>query len=106
MLKEYEPRLVVIADTPEDYSLNAPFSRKFNKEVFFGAVQIKKNYVSFHLMLVYMHPELLVDLSNGLKKRMQGKSCFNFTVYDEDLLAELARLTRTSVEWVRREKIY
>ncbi len=40
---------------------------------------------------------MLVDeslqISPQLKKRMQGKSCFNFTQIDPALLDELARLT-------------
>lgn len=57
-----------------------------------GAVQSKKNYVSFHLMPVYAFPELLDDLSPALRKRMQGKSCFNFSEVDEPLVAELTQL--------------
>ncbi len=56
--------------------------------MFFGAAVIKKNYVSFHLMPVYVHPDLLEGISDGLRKRMQGKSCFNFKALDEDTLAE------------------
>jgi hypothetical protein len=45
-------------------------------------------------MPVYAWPDLLEDASPELRKRMQGKSCFNFTTVDEALLAELAELTR------------
>lgn len=44
-------------------------------------------------MPVYMYPDLLEAVSPGLKKRMQGKSCFNFKQVDEPLLAELESLT-------------
>ena len=44
----------------------------------FAAVQIKKNYVSFHLFPAYLDPSLLDGISGTLRKRMQGKSCFNF----------------------------
>ncbi|MHA7878906.1 MAG: hypothetical protein ACX931_03885 [Saccharospirillum sp.] len=63
------------------------------KPLWFGGVQIKKRYVSYHLMPVYVNPQLLVTLSPKLKKRMQGKSCFNFTSVDEALFQELAALT-------------
>ena len=62
--------------------------------LFFGAVQVKKSYVSFHLMPVYLKPDLLQDISTALKARMQGKSCFNFKKVDESLFAELASLTK------------
>jgi hypothetical protein len=43
-------------------------------------------------MPVYLHPELLEDVSEALKKRMQGKSCFNFKQIDDALFAELEAL--------------
>jgi hypothetical protein len=73
--------------------LETPPSAKRPEGFYFGAVKIGKRYVSFHLMPVYVHPELLDDLSPELRKRMQGKSCFNFTRPDDALFAELARLT-------------
>ena len=98
IMRAYESRLLVVADEAGNYYLNAPFSEKFKKEIFFGAVQIKKNYVSYHLMSVYAFPDLLDGISPALKKRMQGKSCFNFTSINEELLAELAELTRKEIE--------
>jgi hypothetical protein len=62
--------------------------------MFFGAVQIQKSYVSFHLMPVYVKPELLIGMSPELGRRMQGKSCFNFKAIDKVLFKELARLTK------------
>lgn len=97
------PGAVITADGPEEYSLNTPFAPKYKKELFLGAVQVKKNYVSFHLMPVYMYPDLLEGISPQLQKRMQGKSCFNFKKVDEGLFAELERLTARSVERVQRE---
>ncbi len=61
--------------------------------MFFGAAQVKKRYVSFYLMPVYAFPDLLKGISPALKKRMQGKACFNFTTIDDEMLAELAALT-------------
>mgnify|MGYP001340638264 CR=1 FL=1 len=92
ILYKYEKRLTVVADTPGNYYLDAGFSEKFKRTIFFGAVTIQKNYVSFHLMPVYAFPDLLKGISPTLKKRMQGKSCFNFTTIDDAMLAELAKL--------------
>jgi hypothetical protein len=103
ILQRYEPHLVVQADEPDNYYLNTPVSEKYGKELFVGAVQIKKNYVSFHLMPVYMYPDLLTGISEGLKKRMQGKSCFNFSSANEALFDELADLTKKGIERVRQE---
>lgn len=91
----------VTIDDPVHYSLNTPVSSKTGKEIFFGAVRIQKNYVSFHLMPVYMFPDLQRDISPELKKHMQGKSCFNFKKPDEALFNELVELTRRGVERFR-----
>lgn len=80
-------------DASELY-IDTKFIQKNKKPLFFGAVQIKKSFVSFHLMPVYANPELLEGLSPGLKSRMQGKSCFNFAEVDKALFKELASLTK------------
>ena len=103
ILKPYEPRLSVTADGSEGYSLDSPKLGPNKKPMFFGAAVIKKNYVSFHLMPVYVHPELLEGISDGLRKRMQGKSCFNFKALDEDTLAELRQLTEHGFEAFRTD---
>ncbi|HEU0292911.1 MAG TPA: hypothetical protein VFR47_09260 [Anaerolineales bacterium] len=98
ILEPYAAELTVTADTSSSYSLDGPFSEKWQKPIFFGAVQIKKIYVSFYLMPVYMFPDLLKDISPKLKKCMQGKSCFNFKKVESELFEELATLTRQSFE--------
>jgi len=104
IFKPYEKNLTVTADTATDYSLDGPYSEKYKKVLFFGAAQIKKNYVSFYLMPVYMFPDLLKEMSPELKKHMQGKSCFNFKNVEPELFSELASLTRQSVERSRAAK--
>ncbi len=94
---------VVTADVAGNFSLNTPYSPLYQKELFLGAVQVKKNYVSFYLMPIYMYPDLLEGISPGLKKRMQGKSCFTFTAVDEELFQELEALTVKSIERLRQE---
>jgi len=103
ILKTYAEKLTLKADTSDTYYIDGPYSEKWKKQLFFGSAQIKKNYVSFYLMPVYMYPELLNDLSPELKKRMQGKSCFNFKKVEPDLFSELADLTRKSVEKFQQE---
>jgi hypothetical protein len=89
----FAPPLVAVVDTPDNYTLHTSKSAQYRPDFFVGAVQIKKNYVSYHLMPIYVFPDLLDGLSERLKQRMQGKSCFNFTVADEALFTELAQLT-------------
>ena len=103
ILQPYAKNLSVKADTSDIYYLDGPYSEKWKKVLFFGSVQIKKNYVSFYLMPVYMYPELLKDISPGLKKHMQGKSCFNFKKVEPELFQELTKLTHKGVEKYKKE---
>lgn len=89
----YRPPLLARTDAPGDLYLEAPPSTAYRDGLYFGAVKIGKRYVSFHLMPVYVHPGLLDGMSPELRRRMQGKSCFNFTRTDDALFAELERLT-------------
>ncbi|NUQ86521.1 MAG: hypothetical protein HUU11_17610 [Anaerolineales bacterium] len=54
-------------------------------------------------MPVYMYPELLKDISPELRKRMQGKSCFNFKKVEPELFEELVALTRQGYERFEKE---
>ena len=101
LLHAFEPPLVVQADTPDNYTLEAPSSLKYPKGFFFGSVRQGKNYVSYHLMPIYMFPDLLEGMSERLKKRMQGKSCFNFTAIDEAYITELTQLTQAGIERIK-----
>ena len=98
ILKPYEKKLIVVHDTDEGYYLDTPYMMKNKQRLFFAAVRIGKAYVSFHLMPVYACPDLLNDLSPELRKRMQGKSCFNFNRVDDNLSRELKKLTRAGFE--------
>lgn len=96
VLSSLDKGLEVKKDTPDYYYLNTNKKIK-GKEMFFGAAQIRKSYVAFHLYPVYTNPELLDEISDDLKKRMQGKSCFNFKkeITDEQLdgLKELTKMS-------------
>lgn len=94
IMEPYAARLDPKKDDAAELYLDTRFIQKNRKPLFFGAVQIKKSFVSFHLMPVYARPELLEGLSPGLRSRMQGKSCFNFAEVDRALFKELASLTR------------
>ena len=89
----YAECMVVQLDTNAELFLNTTFIMKNKKPLYFGSVKINKNYVSFHLMPVYVLPELLLGISLDLKKQMQGKSCFNFKSLNDELLQELKVLT-------------
>jgi len=94
ILKKHEPKLTLKLDKPDNYSLDAAYSEKWKKVLFFASVQVRKNYVSYYLMPIYMDVELQAAITDGLKKRMQGKACFNFTTIEPSQIRDLAQLTR------------
>jgi len=107
IMQKYEgDTLKANPDKPDNYILiGPPTERSLGKDVWFGAVQIRKSYVSYHLMAVYAFPDLLDGLSPELKKRMQGKSCFNFKAVDDQLFKELAKLTDRGYRPFKKEKL-
>lgn len=104
ILKPYAKKLTVKTDTGDTYYLDAAYSEKWKKEIFFGSAQVKKNYVSFYLMPVYMYPDLLKNVSPELKRHMQGKSCFNFKKVEKPLFEELSQLTKQGFERLMKEE--
>lgn len=96
LMAPYAAGLEVKADTSDTLYLDTRHRQSNGKPLFFGAVQAKKGFVSYHLMPVYVQPALLDGMSPALKARMQGKSCFNFKVIDPALLAELDGLTHAA----------
>lgn len=86
--------MTVDKDGPHGLVLHAPWAHptKPREPMWFGAVRPGKAYASFHLMPVYSHPELPAGISPALRKRMQGKSCFNFKASDPVPFDELERL--------------
>jgi len=105
ILKPYEKHLSAVRYKPEFYYLETLLPCYKGKPVLFGAARLGKNYVSYYLMPVYMNPGLAKRISPELKKRMQGKSCFNFTEIDPRLLRELAALTAAGFKEYRARKL-
>jgi hypothetical protein len=98
ILQKYGTALGVSADTSDQYVVKPPDSPELTKMGFFAGLQMRKNYVSLHLAPVYVDPTLLEGASSALKKRMQGKSCFNFAKVDSALFAEMDQLAARSFE--------
>ena len=94
----YVSTLTVTADSATNYMLDASFNPALKRAMFFGGVRAGKNYVSFYLMPVYTNPELMGRISDGLRKRLHGKSCFNFSRPDPELFEELRGLVRAGYD--------
>lgn len=107
ILKKYSGRFIVKPDTNSKYGLYAKvglatleaWKGKLKSPIMpLAWVEIGKAYVSYHLMPIYMNPKLQSSISNDLKARMQGKSCFNFKKVDEKIFRELEVLTAKGID--------
>jgi hypothetical protein len=98
ILEPFGRRLHVTDESPTSYSVDVAPDGVRNPTTWFGGVRLGKRYVSYYLMPVYVDPSLAGTISPELRRRMQGKSCFNFTKVDEGLFAELDSLTRVGFE--------
>ena len=102
ILEPHAKRLTVTVDEPGHFELaSSTMTDRVGRPLFCAAVQINKNYVSYHLMPVYANTALRNSLSPALRKRMQGKSCFNFTTVEPDQLEELAAVTKKGIAGFR-----
>ncbi|MBZ5677220.1 MAG: hypothetical protein LAP61_23495 [Acidobacteriia bacterium] len=98
IFEDYAGRLAIQVDKPGEYYLETKTAMRKGQRFQFGGVKIGKAYVSLHLMPIYMNPKLQSTISPELKKRMQGKSCFNFTSVDPSHVAELKKLTKAGFD--------
>ncbi len=104
VLKPYERHLRVLPYKPEYYCLVTRQTVLKKKLVWFAAIRMGKNYVSYHFMPVYRNPAMQRRIPPELKKRMQGKACFNFSEVDPGLFRQLADLTAAGFEGYRALK--
>jgi hypothetical protein len=103
VLRKQAPKALVVKDAPGDFQIASPtLLDRTGRALALGAVQIKKSYVSFHLIPVYAIPALARTVSPSLKKRMQGKACFNFTSVEPAHVRELASLTKKGAAELER----
>ncbi|CAN4277978.1 hypothetical protein LJR125_000839 [Pseudoxanthomonas sp. LjRoot125] len=101
LLLPYQDDLQVVHNDPAHFYANCARPDEKGKARFFGAVKVSGRKCLFHFMPIYDFPDLLGKISPALKKRMQGKSCFNFESMDQDLVAELKGLVGQGVERYR-----
>ncbi len=104
IVQVYSEHLAIVHDKLDHFYLNTKSTDGKDKGEFFAAVRIKKNYVAFHLMPIYYYPELIDDISPDLRKKMQGKSCFNFKSINSSLIKELVGLSESSFQTYVSEK--
>lgn len=108
ILEPHTRTLAVSDDTPTRYCLEAPVGPATLKAwggkakrptIPVAWTEIGKSYVSFHLMGLSAVQDAMSD---ALKARLQGKTCFNFSKTDPALFAELETLTSKAIAAFRK----
>lgn len=94
ILEPYGEAMYVSANDESNFAVDQAPPGERKPSTWFGAVRKGKSYVSIYLMPVYADPSLMDDASPELRRRMQGKSCFNFKSIDENLFGELEEILR------------
>ena len=111
LLQAHEGGFAVTHNTPDRYGLEAPVGPTTVKawggklktaKIPVAWVEIRKTYVTYHLMGVNANTKLIANLSKPLRARMQGKTCFNFTTVDDALLQELQTVTAESLRGLKK----
>jgi len=105
VLQKHAASLIVSEDTSTKYCIESPIGpatlqawggKARSARIPVAWVEVGKSYVSYHLMGIAV-PSVQAGMTKDLKARMQGKTCFNFTVADPTLLTELDSLTAASI---------
>jgi hypothetical protein len=104
LLAPYEKHLHVLPYKPGYYCLVTRLPVHKGKPLWFAAIRMGKSYVSYHFMPVYLNAAMQRRVPPDLKKRMQGKACFNFSEVDPALFRQLADLTAAGFEGYRALK--
>ena len=102
IIRRHADGLVITKDGPEGMALEVP-GLEGKPWGYVAGTRLGKSYVSFYLMPVYASPELDASVSPELRRRKQGKSCFNFTKVDEPLFAELEGLAARGIPGFRAQ---
>ncbi len=106
ILEPQAKRLTVTVDEPGHFELASPtMTDRIGRPLFCAAVKINKSSVSYHFMPLYGNMSLRNSLSPALRKRLQGKVCFNFTTVEPGQLKELAAVTKKGIAVFKNLKL-
>ena len=111
LLQAHADEFRVVQDANRHYGLEAPVGpatlRSWGGKVRAPTIPVAwvetgKTYVSYHLMGLSGNVKLEAQLSDELRARMQGKSCFNFKTVDEALFRELEQVTTEPLRGMKK----
>ena len=94
IMLEAAPGMTVAEDSPGNVTLKTHWiEARTGQPAWFGWIAIKKSYVAYHIMPLYVLAALNDAVPPSLEKRRQGKTCFNFKKADPALFEDLRALT-------------
>jgi hypothetical protein len=111
LLGRHSKRLIVAADGPDQFALEAPIGpatvtawrgQRRRETIPVAWAQRRKSHVNYHLMGLNNNAPLVASLSPPLKARLHGKTCFRFRPADIVPGDELAAVTLRSIESLQR----
>lgn len=105
VLARYAAKMHVAKDNDSWYCLETKSFSNKGKRHGFAAVAIMKGHVGFYLMAIYMEPALTKPMSPELRRRQQGKCCFNFQRPDPELFKQLAQLTKSGYDYFEKKQL-
>jgi hypothetical protein len=97
VLAKHGRHLLVVFDTPDEYTLNTRKPAPDGKPVQFGSVQLRPTHVLYEFTPIQFDPALAAAISPALRRHLQGKRGFTFTTLEPALLEELDLLTRAGM---------
>ncbi len=98
---------VIRENMPSGYSeeIDAKFlSFKTGKD-WYVALANRKNYISLHLLPIYVYPELRAKFDAADKKSKSGKGCINFKKADDLPLEVIAEIISTTPAAIHAAKL-
>jgi hypothetical protein len=101
-VKDGSPRTYCLEGAPGAATLRAWGGKARRPTIPVAWVQVGKAHVSFHLMALDGNSALRDGMSEQLKARMQGNTCFNFKKSDGRLFQELEGLTARGLAAFRK----
>lgn len=98
IMASYAGNLVIRSDSATLFEIDTRRLQPNGKSMPFGAIRIRREYVSYHLTPILVSPQLLAEVSKYLRSHIRDEATFAFTRIDESLFREVAAVTKMAYE--------
>jgi len=73
------------------------------QQTYIVGIIMQKHFIGFYSMPVYSHPKEFTITHPVLKKSRKGKSCFNISRLDDNMIRELDDIIKKSIQLYKKE---